>query len=132
MPLRRRGCSPERSDRSQLLKDLGRENRTLAVSVQLRRGQFPGFFFFNSAQMIRQQYPTGTGTEVEVDYQPPRGNRLEEKDRFPTEVRLDKSITNEQRFQALADPNSRTEGFTAPGEHSSLDLLYDTFCSRCQ
>jgi hypothetical protein len=75
---------------------------------------------------------TGTGTEVEVDYQPPRGNRLEEKDRFPTEVRLDKSITNEQRFQALADPNSRTEGFTAPGEHSSLDLLYDTFCSRCQ
>ena len=27
---------------------------------------------------------TGTGTEVEVDYQPPQGNRLEEKDRVLT------------------------------------------------
>jgi hypothetical protein len=75
---------------------------------------------------------TGTGTEVEVDYQPPRGNRLEEKDRFRTGIRLDESITNGQLLQALTDLNSRTEGFTVLGEHSSLDLLYDTFCSRCQ
>jgi hypothetical protein len=46
MPLRRRGCSPEGSGRSYLLKDLCRENRTLTVSVQLSRAEISRFFPF--------------------------------------------------------------------------------------
>jgi hypothetical protein len=57
MPLRRRGCSPEGSSRSYLLKDLCRKNRTLTVSVQLRRAAISRFFPFQLAQMTRQQYP---------------------------------------------------------------------------
>src|SRR3954468_8909940 len=55
---------------------------------------------------------TGSGAEVEVDCQPPRGNRLEDKDRFPTGVRLDGSITDGQRLQALTELNSQTECFS--------------------
>src|SRR5918999_1392649 len=75
MALRGRECSPEQSGRSQLLKDLCRENRTLTVSVQLRRAAISRFFLLNSFQMIRQQYHRQEQTFTESSSEGPPCSR---------------------------------------------------------
>jgi hypothetical protein len=64
---------------------------------------------------------TGTGTEVEVDYQPPQGNRLEEKDRVLTrathETRQLQNSCTKPRFKTVsgihryADTDTSVDGF---------------------
>jgi hypothetical protein len=64
---------------------------------------------------------TGTGTEVEVDYQPPQGSRLEEKDGVPT------SATHETRQPQNSCTKSRFKTVFGIHRYADTDTSLDSF-----